>query len=602
MTDAMSQSRQGLFIRARTALTPYWRRWGFASSLVMEVLAWRSRWAATSFYRHVLALAAADSDPRPFSVPFVSLIVPIFNSPPSYLSALVASVRAQRAGAAELILTDDGSSNRATLSWLERNAKAPDLRILRNRRNSGIAAATNAGLEAARAPWVSFIDHDDVLAPFALDRLYRALSANPDCQFIYTDEVVADARLRPVAFHLKPAFDPVLLSGVNYLNHLSIYRRERLMALGGLREGFDGSQDYDLVLRYTRGLDRAQCLHLPYPAYIWRRDGATHSAQFFAHATENARRVLSESYDAPVSEALGSLHRIRFDKRRQDWPLVSVIIPNRDSFPHIAKVLDGLNRVTDYQPLEIIVIDNGTRDEKVLALYEQCRQGPIPFEAVIEDEQFNFSRAINKGIARAKGEKILLLNNDIEFLSPDWLREMVSCFDYPDVGIVGAKLLYPDRTTQHVGTIVGFGALAGHWYQEHKEDFPGPMGRLWVRQSMSSVTGACLMISREALEQVGPLDENLFAIAYNDVDLCLRAIGKGYRVIWTPFACFIHNESASRGSDETPANIERFRREKENLTLRHATDRYDDFAISPWYSKNLSSPVLVRLAQLPEAR
>jgi O-antigen biosynthesis protein len=598
----MSEPVQRLLPRVRVALTPLQRRWGFASSLVMEVLAWRSRKAETSFYRHVLALAAADADPRPFSMPFVSLIAPIFNSPPSYLNALVASVRAQRAGSAELILTDDGSTNRGTLAWLERNAKAPDLRILRNGRNSGIAAATNAALEAARAPWVGFIDHDDALAPFALDRIYRVLSANPNCQFLYTDEVVADARLRPVGFHLKPAFDPVMLSGVNYLNHLSLYRRERLMALGGLREGFDGSQDYDLVLRYTRSLDRAQCLHLPYPAYLWRRDGAGHSAQFFARATENARRALFDAYDVPVGTALGSLHRIRFDERRRNWPLVSVIIPNRDSFSLISKTLDGLNRVTDYKPLEIIVVDNGTRDEKVLALYEQCRRGPIPFDAAIEDGQFNFSRAINKGIARAKGEKILLLNNDIEILSPDWLKEMVSCFDYPNVGIVGAKLLYPDRTIQHAGTIVGFGALAGHWYQQHEENFPGPFGRLWVRQSMSSVTGACLMISREALEQVGLLDEDRFAIAYNDVDLCLRAIGKGYRVIWTPFACFIHNESASRGSDETPANLDRFRQEQQNLTLRHATDRYDDFAISPWYSKNLSSPVLVRLAQLPEAR
>ena len=568
----------------------------------MEVLAWRTRHAATSFYRDVLALASAEADPQPLSSPFVSLISPVFNTPPSYLNALVASVRAQRAGAAELILSDDGSTDRATRAWLDRQREAPDLRILRSDRNRGIAAATNAGIAVALAPWVGFVDHDDALAPFALDRIYRALSANSNCQFLYTDEVVADARLRPVALHLKPAFDPVLLSGVNYLNHLSLYRRERLVALGGMREGFEGSQDYDLVLRYTRGLDRAQCLHLPYPAYVWRRDGATHSAQFFDRATENARRALFEAYDAPIGKALGSLHRVRFDERRRAWPLVSVIIPNRNSFPLIAKVLDGLTRITEYQPLEIIVVDNGTRDENVLALYEQRRHGPIPFQAVIEEGPFNFSHAINTGIALAKGEKILLLNNDIEILSSDWLKEMVSCFDYPDVGIVGAKLLYPNRTIQHAGTIVGFGALAGHWYQEHEEDFPGPMGRLWVRQAMSSVTGACLMISREALERVGPLDENLFAVAYNDVDLCLRAIGKGYRVVWTSFACCIHNESASRGSDETPANLDRFRREKQNLTMSHATDRYDDFAISPWYSRNLSSPVLVRLTKLPEAR
>ena len=203
---------------------------------------------------------------------------------------------------------------------------------------------------------------------------------------------------------------------------------------------------------------------------------------------------------------------------------------------------------------------------------------------------------------RSKGERILLLNNDIEILSPDWLKEMVSCFDYPNVGVVGAKLLYPNRTLQHAGVIVGFGGLAGHWWLGHEENFPGPMGRLHVRQSMSSVTGACLMISREAFKQVGLLDEDRFAVAYNDVDLCLRALSKGYRVIWTPFACCVHNESASRGSDETPANIDRFQREKLNLKLRHATDRYEDFAINPWYTKDRSSPTWMRLTHLPEAR
>src|SRR5271165_2581634 len=287
-------------------------------------------------------------------------------------------------------------------SRLDRNANASDLRILRSAQNRGIAAATNSGIAAARAPWVGFVDHDDALAPFALDRIHRALSDRPECQFLYTDEVVTDARLRPDAFFLKPAFDPVLLSGVNYINHLSLYRRERLVALGGLREGFNGSQDYDLLLRYTHDLDSAECLHLPYPAYLWRRDGATLTALFYANAVANARRALAEAYDAPVGAAPGSLHRIRFDERERDWPLVSVIIPNRDSFALIAKVLEGLCRKTDYPRLEIIISDNGTMDNKVLELYEQCRRGPVPFQAVIEVEPFNFARAINKGIARAR--------------------------------------------------------------------------------------------------------------------------------------------------------------------------------------------------------
>jgi len=574
-------------------VTPLIRIWSAVQSYVLDVMAWRARRENILFYKNAVELAEREADHSPLATPFVSFVVPVFNTPPAYLNALVESVRRQRRGAAELVLSDDGSTARATRAWLDTNANCRDLLIVRTARNRGIAAATNAGIAAATAPWIGFVDHDDALAPCAVDRIYRALCARPGCQLVYTDEVVADARLRPVAFHLKPAFDPVLLSGLNYLNHLSLFRRERLIALGGLREGFDGSQDYDLVLRYTRGLDASECVHVPYPAYLWRRDGAGHSSRFFARASENARRALAEAY--------GSLHRVRFDQGKSDWPLVSIIIPSRDSFPLISKVLEGLWS-TDYQPLEVIVVDNGTTDDGVLALYEQARRGPVPFEAVIEPERFNFSRAINKGVSRARGEMFLFLNNDIEIISPDWLKEMVSCFDYPKVGVVGAKLLYPDRTLQHAGVIVGFGQLAGHWWLDHPENFPGPMGRLWVRQSMSSVTGACMMVSRAALDCIGPLDEERFKIAYNDVDLCLRAIEKGYRVIWTPFACCIHNESASRGSDETPDKIDRFRREKQNLSERHATDRYQDPACNPWYSKDRSSPAPVRLAHLPEAR
>jgi GT2 family glycosyltransferase len=567
-----------------------------------------NRTNAASFFAHIVSLAAEQADWTPLAAPFVSLVVPVLDTNPMYLDELVASVRAQRPGAWELILSDDCSKSKATRAWLDRHAAAPDLCILRHAANRGIAGATNAGVAAASAPWLAFLDHDDALAPFALDRVWRALSVAPCCLFLYTDEVVADGRLRPVDLFLKPAFDPALLSGVNYTNHLSFFRRDRLAALGGLRDGFDGSQDYDLVLRYTRDLSRGECLHLPYPAYLWRRDGASYSARFLERATENARRALAQAYTVDAAEprveaALGgNLHRIRFDVRLKVWPLVSVIIPNRDSLVLISRVLDGLTRGTDYPCLEIIVIDNGTKDGEVLALYGRHGSERAAFQAVVEEEPFNFSRAINKGLARAQGEMILLLNNDIEILEPGWLKEMASCFAYPDVGVVGAKLLYPDRTLQHAGVIVGYGGLAGHWFHKHPENFPGPMGRLWVRQSLSAVTGACLLVSREALRRVGPLDETRFAVAYNDVDLCLRALAAGYRIVWTPFAALVHHESASRGSDKTPANRARFRREKENLSARHATDRYEDFAINPWYSKHRSTPEWARLARLPEAR
>ena len=241
-------------------------------------------------------VAMARRAPPPAVTTVIAFVVPVFDTDPAYLDALVASVRAQRAGAWELILSDDGSQAAPTRAWLDRHAQARDLTILRSAVNRGIAAATNAAIAAARAPWIGLLDHDDALAPFAVDAVLRALAEAPDCLFLYTDEVIADAALKPLELFLKPAFDPVMLSGVNYVNHLAIYRRDRLAAIGGLREGLDGSQDYDLVLRYTRGLTRRECRHLPYPAYLWRRDGRSYSALHMEQATRNARRALAEAH------------------------------------------------------------------------------------------------------------------------------------------------------------------------------------------------------------------------------------------------------------------------------------------------------------------
>jgi O-antigen biosynthesis protein len=574
----------------------------------------RERRAMAAHFGHVLSLAeqAEESALLPRlaagTSPLLSFVVPVFNAPPAYLGDLLASFRRQAEDCCELILSDDGSTEAQTLHWLNKHDGESRVTVVRNKKNAGIASATNAAIARAQGVFVAFLDHDDALAPFAVSRIAGALAAQPGCQFLYTDEVVADSRLRPLAYFLKPAFDPVLLSGVNYINHLSVYRRERLVALGGLRDGFQGSQDYDLLLRYTKDLPAKEILHLPYPAYIWRRPRKSYSVQFIDTATSNARRALGEHFASDGKPALvdgaisKDLHRVRLDINREDWPRVSVVIPSRDALPLISRVLRELTQETDYPSLEIIVVDNGTRDPRVLALYDEYARERVPFLALVEEAPFNFSRAVNRGIARAKGQLILLLNNDVEILDPDWLKEMVSCFDYPETGIVGAKLLYPDRTIQHMGVIAGLGGLAGHWYIGRDENFPGPMGRFHVRQSLSVVTGACMLISRACAKKIGPFDETIFGIAYNDVDFCLRAINAGFRIVLTPFATLIHRESASRGSDETPQNIERFRRDQSNLRARHATDTFEDRAFNPWYSKGHSEPGPVRLDRLPGPR
>lgn len=573
--------------------------------------------------RAILERAGALAAARPVSPclvkrlgeggPFLSLVVPVYNTRPAYLDDLLASFRGQNvpgrtAGLFELVLSDDGSTDPRTKAWLDQHAQEPNLIIRRNPVNAGIAGATNTGIDAARGEWVALIDHDDAIAPFGLEQIAVALLEDPEIEFLYTDEVITDGRLDPEGYFLKPAWDEVLLSGVNYINHFSIYRRARLLTSGKLRLGFDGSQDYDLLLRYTRGLTRRQIRHLPYPAYLWRRDGATYSAQFMDKATALARRALGERFSQPdkpiaVLPALDpNLHRLDLASARECWPKVSVVIPSRNAHALIAQVMSGLLEKTDYPDMEIIVVDNGSDDPEVLALYEQWRKGPCPFRAEIRPEPFNFSRAVNRGCALAMGEVILLLNNDIEILEPGWLKEMVSCLDYPHTGIVGAKLLYPDRTIQHVGVIAGLGGLAGHWFIGEKRGLPGPMGRLFVRQSLSVVTGACYLITRQCWAEVGPFDEEKFAIAYNDVDFCLRAVEKDFRVVWTPFAELIHHESASRGSDETLQNIERFRREQDNLRQRHRTDVMVDRAFNPWWTRGFSNPDFEAIDVLPPPR
>ena len=419
----------------------------------------------------------------------------------------------------ELVLSDDGSTAPETRQWLADHANEARVLVLRNAENRGIASATNAGLSRASGEWIGLLDHDDILAPFAVSRIARALAQAPQCRFLYTDELIADAKLNPVEFFLKPAWDPVLLSGVNYVNHLALYRRRRLADIGGLREGFQGSQDYDLVLRYTAALSAEEILHLPYPAYVWRHHGASYSTVFLETATESARRALAERYrsgDASptVGPALSpNLYRIRFDLEKSNWPAISVVIANRDALPSISRVLKGLIENTDYPALDIVIVDGGSDDLRVRALYEERRREGASVTVLSANNPRSGAGALNQGVAAARGRYVLLLGNGIEVIEPGWLKEMACCFDYPEVGVVGAKLLHPNREIQHAGIIVGLNAESGddrtlgRWFADCEEDVSGPMGRLLVRQSLSAVAGDCMLVSKECLANTGVFDE-----------------------------------------------------------------------------------------------
>jgi GT2 family glycosyltransferase len=562
----------------------------------------RTRSDAQKYAEAHYELAGRESFPlRPFGdETWLSIVVPVYNAPPRYLNDLVRSFRQQHVAGVELILSDDASPSEETRHWFAGGKRAKNVHVVRNEKNGGIGKATNAGLATARGTWVTFLDHDDVIAPHALKMIARTLQQHPEMMFLYTDELVVDDKLQPKGLLLKPAYDPVLLSGLNYINHFSVYRRDRLVSLGYLREGFDGSQDYDLLLRYLKGLPERQVFHLPYPAYWWRRNGQTYSRRFLDSATDAARRALRDRYAASPDDGVtvGSaltetLHRIEFaGPDTTSLPRLSVIIPSKDSFELIERVLGDLFEKTDYPQLEVIVVDNGSSDKRVLNLYDSYRETRPGFHALVTEEKFNFARSINRGMRAATGEHLLILNNDIEVTDGAWLREMVACLNYANVGIVGAKLLYPNEKIQHAGVIAGFGGLAGHWYLNKPKDFGGPMNRLHVRNSMTCVTGAAMLISKACAEAVGPWDEENFAIAYNDVDYCLRAYKAGFRSVWTPFACLYHHESVSRGSDMIGERKRRFEQEKDNLRRIHATTLFEDPALSPGYEKRHSTPAL----------
>lgn len=532
------------------------------------------------------------------SSPWLSVIVPVYNAPGRYLDDLVGSFEKQAISGTELILSDDASTEEETLRWYRSFQKRPGIRIVRNAENGGIAKATNAGLVEATGKWVALLDHDDVIAPHAFKMIRQALDDRPDALFLYTDEVVVSDALVPTGLMLKPAYDPVLLTGVNYINHFSVYRHDRLREIGYVRTGFDGSQDYDLLLRYLEDVPTDQVLHLPYPAYWWRRTGQTYSHRFIKNATEAARRAITEAFErrgraVTVQDAITpTLHRVQFRQLgdKESWPKISIIIPNRDSFELITRILDDLFHKTEYPDLEVLVIDNGSTDDRVLNLYAEQKSKHPGFTAYVRTEVFNFARSINRGLSKATGEHFLILNNDVEVIDPDWLKELVSCLSFTGTGIVGAKLLYPNGKIQHAGVIAGFGGAAGHWYLNKPSDYGGPMNRLHLRNSMTCVTGAVMLVSGDCARQLGEWDEENFAVAYNDVDYCLRAYKAGFRTIWTPFACLIHHESVSRGSDMVGERKKRFDREKDNLKRIHGTMDFEDPAINPGYEKRHSSP------------
>lgn len=513
--------------------------------------------------------------------PIISLLMPVYNTGSDWLRAAVDSVRGQLYPHWELCLVDDASTAPHIAPMLrDFVASDPRIKLLSLTVNEGISGASNHALALASGEFVAPLDHDDTLAKDALYEVVKRLVDDPTIDIIYTDNDLRDADGVRRGPFFKPDWSPDLLLSMNYITHFAVYRRELVTRVGGFRKGMEGSQDFDLLLRAT---EQARTIaHVAKPLYSWGQAPASVAfnpgAKPYAH--EAGRRAIQEALtrrgiEGEVLDGHGAPFRYRVKRRIQGTPLVSIIIPTRDNKRLLERCVDSLENGTNYQHFEIIIVDNQSQDPATVAYLRASRHRIVSF-----DEPFNFSRMNNVAAAEARGEHLLFLNDDTEAIAPDWLEAMVEHSQRPEVGAVGARLLFPNDTVQHAGVIVGIQGKAGHAFWGFPADHPGYYDQLRVIRNYSAVTGACLMMRRALFADLGGFAE-AFAISYNDIDLCLRIRENGYLVVYTPYALLYHHQSASRGAYDA----EKDRKYEELLRERWQTvfDKGD-----PYYNPHLT--------------
>ncbi|MBI3156005.1 MAG: glycosyltransferase family 2 protein [Burkholderiales bacterium] len=524
--------------------------------------------------------------------PVFSVVVPVHETPEPWLRDCLASVRRQTYPHWELCVADDASAAPHVAAVLDEAAADRRVRIVRRTERGHVCAASNSALALARGDFVVLLDHDDLLAPHALHALARALQSRPGALIVYSDEDKLDESGDRCDPYFKPAWSPDLLGSQNYVSHLGAYRRTLVEQVGGFRPGFEGSQDYDLLLRCaSRVADPRDVLHVPQVLYHWRKSpgstASSHAAKDYASAA--ARRALQAHFGARAPGAQVDI--IGPGRYRVRWPLpdppplVSLIVPTRDGLDVLRKCIESIVERTTYPTYEILVVDNQSSDPAALAYLDElpARSGGR-VRVLRHDAPFNFSAINNAAAAQARGSVLGLINNDIEVISPGWLDEMVGQALRPEIGCVGAKLYYPDDTVQHGGVVLGIGGVAGHAHKHFPRDAEGYFSRLQVVHNVSAVTGAALVVRKSVFDEVGGLDAEHLVVAFNDVDLCLKVQAAGYRNLWTPFAELYHHESRTRGADVRPEAAARHDREARVMVARWGARLKAD----PYYSPNLT--------------
>ncbi len=537
----------------------------------------------------------------------ISILVPLYNTPKEFLLQMIDSVKYQTYGKWELCLADGSDPRHSYVGEICRQYTKEDSRILYRKldRNEGISGNTNQCLSLASGEYIGLFDHDDILHPEALYEYVKVINER-QADYIYCDETTFKGNNinHMLTMHFKPDYAPDNLRANNYICHFSVFKRSLLEGAELFRTKFDGSQDHDMILRLT---DRAEhIVHVPRLLYYWRSHAGSVASDISAksYAIDSARGAVADHlrqhgythFKITSTRAFETIFRIRY--QIQGSPMISIVIANKDHETDLRRLITSVRERSTYDHYELVIVENNSETEEIFGYYGELLERPFEkgqkvqknpdgtVTIVTYQEAFNYSAVNNLGVREASGDYILLLNNDTEVISVNWMEELLMYAQREDVGAVGAKLYYPDKTIQHAGVVIGLGAhrTAGHTHYKQARENLGYMGRLCYAQNVSAVTGACLLVRRELFEKAGGLEEE-FAVSLNDVDFCLKLRQMGYLNVFTPFAELYHYESASRGLDDQGEKAQRYNRESEKFRKKwkDVLEKGD-----PYYNPNFS--------------
>lgn len=516
-----------------------------------------------------------------------SVVVPLYNTPIKFLKEMIKSVQNQTYSNWQLCLADGSDNEHGYVGEYVLGLGDDRICYKKLTENKGIADNTNECIALADGDFIALFDHDDLLHPSALFEMAKAIEGGAD--FVYTDEVTFVGKTRNITiYNFKPDYSPDTLRSYNYICHFTAFSKQLLDVVGGFNKEYDGSQDYDLILRLTEKAKKI--VHIPKAVYFWRSHKASVASDVSAkpYVVESAKKALKAHIErlglsGRVEDAVvPTTYKIQYDIVGE--PLVSIVIPNKDHTDDLEKCLASVYAKSSYKNFEVIVVENNSTEDETFKYYEQAKQKYDNLRVIVWESGFNYSAINNFAVKEAKGEYVLLLNNDIEVITPDWLEQMLMFAQRSDVGAVGAKLYYDDDTIQHAGVIVGLGGVAGHSHKGYARENPGYMARASIAQNLSACTAACLMIRKDVYDEVGGLEEG-YAVAFNDIDFCMKIRVAGYLIVFTPFAEFYHYESKSRGDEDTPEKRARFNSEVFRFQERWGKELK---AGDPYYNPNLT--------------